>query len=863
MPIKYDEQFVKRPQSEHDYTEEEILELKKCSESCVHFIKYVKIVNPDYGEVFFEPYDYQLDLLQKFQDYRFNVGLCSRQSGKALSLDTLIPLPNGKWSTMGDIKVGDFILDKKGNATKITYATEIMTKHNCYEIEFDTGEKITADEDHLWKVGSSNFCKRQGKDKPILRHLERVLTTKEILQKHNQFKNYKKPANLYIKYHEPIKGKKINLLVDPYTLGIWLGDGHSADGRISSNIEDSKEISKLIKKNYNTSNFKRDKRTKQGGYFNVYKLITNLKQIDVLNNKHIPSSYFSSPKYQRIQLLRGLMDSDGSCDKSGSCEFYQKSYDFILQVRELLSSLGIKSRIGKPKEINGELYNRISFTTKKFYVFNLQRKRNRQKRCLNHPKNNRIYIKNIRKVDSVPVRCIQVDNPDHLFLCGKTMIPTHNTTIVSAYVLWYAMFNKDKVIGIVSNKEKAAKMILDRIKRTYEQLPTWLKPGVTEYSKTFTSFENGTKIVISATSADAFRGETMNLLVCDEFAFVPGNQAEDFWSANYPTISASKNSKIIIISTPNGLFNIFHRIYLESTIGQNSFVSTKVSWERVPGRDKDWAEEQVKNLGKRQFSQEFAVEFIGSTNTLIEPNTLEVILNQSEDPIHTDLAGRLRLWEKPEKGAIYIIGCDPAKGTGENFSTAQIIKLLGVKPVQMKQVGVFHDNMTDVYDYSDILVRLAMYYNNGYLLCENNGEGSAVVNRIWWEHEYENLVNSGSKTANLGIRSTGGAKTGTKPKAVLLMKKLIEDGSLKIYDERTLKELGSFIEENGRFFGKDTHDDLVSAMFWACYFLEMGIMDENYEFKQNEKEDIWGILSDLDEIIEDWSWLTDSDGMTD
>ena len=520
MPIRYDEQFVKRPRAEYDYTEEEVLELKKCSESCVHFIKYVKIVNPDLGEVFFEPYDYQLDLLQKFQDHRFNVGLCSRQSGK--------------------------------------------------------------------------------------------------------------------------------------------------------------------------------------------------------------------------------------------------------------------------------------------------------------------------------------------------------TTIVGAYVLWYAMFNRDKSIGIVSNKEKAAKMILDRIKRTYEQLPTWLKPGVTEYSKTFIAFENGTKIVISATSADAFRGETMNLLVCDEFAFVPGNQAEDFWSANYPTISASKNSKIIIISTPNGLFNIFHRIYLESTINQNSFVSTRVSWERVPGRDEEWAAEQLRNLGKRQFAQEFAVEFIGSTNTLIEPGTLEVILNQSEEPIHEDLQGRLRLWEKPEKGSIYIIGCDPAKGTGENYSTAQIVKLLSVKPIKMKQVGVFHDNMTDVYDYSDILVRLAMYYNNGYLLCENNGEGSAVVNRIWWEHEYENLVNSGSKTANLGIRSTGGAKSGTKPKAVLLMKKLIEDGSLRISDERTLKELGSFIEENGRFFGKDTHDDLVSAMFWACYFLEMDVLDENYEFlKKDETEDIWGILSDLDEIIEDWSWLTESNGMSD
>lgn len=520
MPIKYDERFVKRPMAEYDYTEEEILELQKCSESCVHFINYVKIVNPDEGEIFFKPYDYQLELLQKFQDHRFNVGLCSRQSGK--------------------------------------------------------------------------------------------------------------------------------------------------------------------------------------------------------------------------------------------------------------------------------------------------------------------------------------------------------TTIVGAYVIWYAMFNRDKVIGIVSNKEKTAKMILDRIKRTYEQIPSWLKPGVTEYAKTYIAFENGTKIVISATSADAFRGESINLLVCDEFAFVPGNQAEDFWSANYPTISASKKSKIIIISTPNGLFNIFHRIYLEAKLKKNSFIPTKVSWERVPGRDEEWAAEQLQNLGKRQFAQEFAVDFIGSTNTVIEASILEAIMNGSENPIMSDLDGRLRIWEKPESGAVYVIGCDPAKGLGEHHSTAQVLKLISIKPVKMRQVAVFQDNMTDVYDYADILVRLAMYYNKGYLLCENNGDGSVVVNRIWWEHEYDNLVNSGSKVKNLGIRSTGGVKTGTKPKAVLLMKKLIEDGSLRLFDERTLKELGSYIEEEGKFFGKETPDDLVSGLFWGCYFLEMNIIDENYQFMKDESaDDIWGILSDFEDIVEDWSWLTDSEGFTD
>ena len=185
-------------------------------------------------------------------------------------------------------------------------------------------------------------------------------------------------------------------------------------------------------------------------------------------------------------------------------------------------------------------------------------------------------------------------------------ILSHNTTVVGVYALWYALFNDNKVICIVSNKEKSAKMILRRIKKMYEALPIWIKPGVEGYDKTTVYFDNGSQLVISATSSDAFRGETANLLIMDEFAFVPKNQAEEFWASNYPTIAASMESKIIIISTPNGMFNLFHRLYHNAEKGRNTFFSMKVSWQAVPGRDKKWAEEQVKNIGKQKFAQEFA-----------------------------------------------------------------------------------------------------------------------------------------------------------------------------------------------------------------------------------------------------------------
>ena len=443
------------------------------------------------------------------------------------------------------------------------------------------------------------------------------------------------------------------------------------------------------------------------------------------------------------------------------------------------------------------------------------------------------------------------------FFVGLWARQSGKTTIVSIYALWYAIFNARKNIGIVSNKETSAKRILDNIKQMYEVLPIWMKPGVTEYAKTSITLENGSKMIISATTADAFRGWPMNIVICDEFAFVPSNNAEEFWASNYPTISSSRKSRIIIISTPNGMFNIFHRIYSEADAGDNSFIAQKVTWSSVPGRDDDWAKEQVQNLGIHGFNQEFACKFLGSTNTVINPETLRTLLTLHIDPKFYDLKDRLRVWEKPIAGAKYILGVDPAKGTGEHYSGIQILRVNSVMPVDLTQVAVFQDNMTDVYEFSHIVHKLSIYYNNAYILCENNGEGSAVITQLWHNFENENLVNSGAKERSLGIRSN----KNTKPRAVLLMKKLIEDGSIEIRDRETIEELGSYIEDENKFFGKDKDDDLVDALFWACFLFEMNILDEEWTFKDgegNDDEDAWGILSDIEDDIDDWSWLTNS-----
>lgn len=340
---------------------------------------------------------------------------------------------------------------------------------------------------------------------------------------------------------------------------------------------------------------------------------------------------------------------------------------------------------------------------------------------------------------------------------------------------------------------------------------------------------------------------------CDEFAFVPPGQADEFWSANYPTISESETARIIIISTPCGMHNLFHQIYTSAVDGKNSFAHLKISWQRVPGRDKKWAEEQIGNIGKLRFAQEYAVEFLGSSNTVIDPDILEHLLKQYREPGILDLNNRFRVYEKPQPGAMYVAGVDTSKGTGEHYSTVQVLKMNALKPVDFEQVAVFEDNFTDVYSFAGIVNRISHYYNQAYLMVENNAEGINVVNELWWKYENQNLINEGAKSTKLGIRAT----KRTKPQAVLMMKKMIEDGTLKLMDERTIQQLTAYIDKgNGTFSGNNMSDDLVSALHWACFILKFDIFDETYEFKSPNEDDVeaWGVLSDV-EMEEDWSWL--------
>ena len=439
---------------------------------------------------------------------------------------------------------------------------------------------------------------------------------------------------------------------------------------------------------------------------------------------------------------------------------------------------------------------------------------------------------------------------NHRNVIGLWSRQSGKTTVIAAYALWFAIFNSHKTIGIVSNKEASATMILRRMKQMYEELPIWLKPGCTKYQETSIIFDNGSQIFISATSEDALRGHALNLLICDEFAAVPDHVSFAFWSSIYPTISASKTSRIIVISTPNGMFNQFHKLWMGASRNENSFYPSKISWQQVKGRSKKWAEEQIKNMGKVKFAQEFAVNFLGSTNTLVDSDVLETIISGWEEPIKIDLQNRFFIYEKPIEKNVYVLGVDSAKGTGEHYSTIQVLKILGNSPIKLKQVAIFNSNTTDIYNFSEIINRTSIYYNSAYIMVENNAEGAVVVNRLWWDFENSKLINTGGKSKDLGIRAT----KNSKPRAVLLMKKLIENSNIELVDKNTLDQLTVFIEEKGKFFGKGKPDDLISALYWAIHLFNMDVLNESWTLSENkeDEDDYWGIFKDYAEFEEEW-----------
>jgi hypothetical protein len=841
--------LLKKANTSMEFTQEQILEFMRCKDDPVYFAKnYVRIVTLDHGLMPFDLYPFQEKLINNFHENRFNICKMPRQTGKALSLDTPIPTPTG-WTTMEDVKIGDNILSPSGDNVSVTMKTETMYNHNCYKLYFDNGEEIIADADHLWEVDSSYW--RTGK---------KVIRSQEIYDRYKSKAQNKRgkgvQGSLYIEKSKPINFIKNLLDIDPYLLGVWLGDGYSSDGRIIAHKDDYTFYKKRIDVEY-------EREDGNCIRFKVKDFISKLKSYNLLKNKHIPQNYLRSSYEDRLELLRGLMDTDGSVTKNTrSFEFYQKNYDLILQVVELLSTLGIKSNI-RHRKIKGNYYHTISFTTEE-QVFNLQRKLNNvDSQRSTRIQESRHYIHKIEKVDSVPVACIRVDSEDHLFLCGKTFIPTHNSTTVVSYLLHYAVFNDNVNIGILANKAATARELLDRLQTAYENLPKWMQQGIISWNKGSLELENGSKILAASTSASAVRGMSFNILFLDEFAFVPNHIAESFFASVYPTITSGKNTKVIIVSTPHGM-NHFYRMWHDAETGKNGYVFTDVHWSEVPGRDEEWKKQTIANTSEQQFKVEFLCEFLGSVDTLIAPSKLR---NFVYDHPKTRNAG-LDVYVDPGENCDYVVTVDVARGVGNDYSAFVVVD---ITQFPHKVVAKYRDNEIKPMMFPSVIYEVAKSYNNAFILCEVNDVGDQVASILQYDLEYQNILMcsmrgragqivgqgfSGKKT-QLGVKMS---KT-VKKVGCLNLKTMIEEDKLIFNDYEIMSELTTFIQKHNSFEAEEgCNDDLAMCLViyaWlVCqdYFKELTDQDVRKRLYDEQKNQIeqdmapFGFVSDgLDE----------------
>lgn len=437
---------------------------------------------------------------------------------------------------------------------------------------------------------------------------------------------------------------------------------------------------------------------------------------------------------------------------------------------------------------------------------------------------------------------------DNRFVITKMPRQSGKSTAVVGFILHYLLFNSDKNIAILANKAELARELLDRVKKAYENLPLWLQQGISVWNKGSIEVENGSKVFATSTTGSAARGQSFSLVFLDEFAFVQHGIADEFFKSVYPTISSGQETKMIIVSTPKGM-NHFYKMWVEAEEGRSNFIPLAVNWWETPGRDEHWKEQQIANTSEESFEQEFACNFLGTSNTLIHTNALRnlafvrpIFQKQGFDQ-----------YEDIKPGHEYVISVDTARGVGGDFSAFLVID---VSDIPYRVVAKYRDKDISPLIYPELIYNVANNFNQAFVLVEINDIGEQVANVLYRDLEYENLFTTaamgragqrvgvwGGKNSQLGVRTTKQVKR----IGCSTLKDLVEDQKIIIEDYDTIEELSNFISKRDSYEAEEGHhDDLV-----MCLVLFGWLIRQEY-FKDLTNSDIrQKYLADREEIMDD------------
>ena len=687
----------------------------------VEFIEtFLKIPSGKMGVPFIlEPYERMIvELIFGFVDendkrqMQYALIVIARKNGKALSLDTEIPTPGG-WKLMRDIHPGDYVFGQDGRPSKVLVESEVFDKP-MYLVTFEDGATIKASADHVWTVQTRNGRRTQrrtpksGMRTALGRRYREggwhEVTTADMADdfmrcrrdgKGREYK-YRVPMG------EPVEYPAKDLPIDPYVFGAWLGDGTASKPQISIGREDEDEmVANLSLRGHVITEAKYqslrcplydiDHHVKDGknGPFKQ-KLI----DLDVLNNKHIPDIYMQASIMQRWELLRGLMDTDGTCDKRGECEFTQKRKVLAEQLVELCASLGIKASLhSKHAACNGVpagIVYRVTFHTDKDHsCFHLGRKHDRLKSRL-APRMDSKSIVDIKPIPNEPSKCIAIDNDSHLYLAGRQYTATHNTSLVAAIELYMLLADGEgapQIYNAATSKGQAslAYGAVWRMVRQSPELKRYLRKGViTERAETgIICDENMGYIVPLSKQSDHLDGLDVSASINDEMGASEDRSIFDLVRQG----TGAREQPLILAITTNGfvrdgLFDTEHQYgydWLEGKIDDDRFLPIFFEQDdrsEVFGTDEELWKKSNPGLGTVKSVEYLRSQVLKAKN---DPSYLPTLLTKDFNIVansatayftYEEAVNRTTFDFNPEEFRYCIVGIDAADSIDLNALSA-------------------------------------------------------------------------------------------------------------------------------------------------------------------------------------------------
>lgn len=421
------------------------------------------------------------------------------------------------------------------------------------------------------------------------------------------------------------------------------------------------------------------------------------------------------------------------------------------------------------------------------------------------------------------------------------------SSIYCMYVLWLTCFWEDKRVMILAQKESTALEILDRIKTGYEYLPKWIKPGCVELNKKSITFSNRSWIKGMSSSSDGARGQSCNVLILDEFAFLPPHVADKLFTSVYPVISSSKNGKVIIVSTPNGTSNLYYELWQkanskESRFNLDGWKPFTMWWWQIPGRDEAWKNAQIAAIGKQRFEQEFNNQFLSSDKfpKLVPDDILEKFrldlskykemgVNQGKEMYIQSLDKKkvytFTMYHEFQRNRTYMASADVAEGVGGDSSVLYVWDITDTSNIKM--CLKFSDDRVSIIEFAYITVELLKKYLNPFLSVESNGIGVGYIEQLRVVYDYENIVRL-NRQNGYGINS----HMVIKSKACIWFSEMLTTlgFGFELYDKELINEMATFVKKDTKMHSLYTaignnHDDHIMALIWMTWILN----EENIE----------------------------------